>query len=94
MGRKVMFDNYLSSHVDLMKSYVATYTPCNFIYASYFTSGEINTTGTSAKDQWAIEMVISRLNLSSIYQAGSLNHMRIIYEQTANSYNQGVKVSP
>jgi hypothetical protein len=39
MKRKVIFDNYLSSHVDLMKSYVGTYTPCNFIYASYFTSG-------------------------------------------------------
>ena len=94
MGRKVMFDNYLSSHVDLLKSYVSTYTPCNFIYASYFTNGEINTTGLNGKDQWAIEIVISRLNISSIYQAGSINNMRIIFMQTANSYNQGCKISP
>lgn len=36
MGKKVAFDNYLSSHVDLMKAYVSTLTPCNFTYASYF----------------------------------------------------------
>jgi len=39
MMRKVMLDNYLKSHVDLMTSFVSTFTPCNFIYNSYFTSG-------------------------------------------------------
>ena len=36
MAKKVAFDNYLSAHVELMKAYVSTYTPCNFSYASYF----------------------------------------------------------
>ena len=39
MARKVQFDNYLKSHVELMRSYVSTYTPCNFHYASFFTGG-------------------------------------------------------
>jgi hypothetical protein len=39
MTRKVAFDNYLKSHVDLMRSYVTTYTPSPFAYASFFTSG-------------------------------------------------------
>lgn len=30
MAKKVGFDNYLASHVDLMKAYVSTFTPCNF----------------------------------------------------------------
>lgn len=54
MMRKVAFDNYLKAHVDLMRSFVTTYTPCNFAYASFFTSGEITTAGLSPKDQWAL----------------------------------------
>lgn len=53
MTKKVAFDNYLKSHVDLMKAYVATYTPCNFIYGSYFGGADINTTSMTQRDQWA-----------------------------------------
>jgi hypothetical protein len=79
MTKKVIFDNYLKSHVELMRSYVTTFTPCNFLYGSFFTTGDVNTSGMSQKDQWAIEIVMSRFNISSIYQAGSLNNMRVIY---------------
>lgn len=30
MAKKVSFDTYLASQVDLMKAYVSTFTPCNF----------------------------------------------------------------
>jgi hypothetical protein len=93
MARKVQFDNYLQSHVDLMRSYVSTFTPCNFSYACFFTSGDLNTAGLSQKDQWAAEIVLSRLNISSIYQAGSLNSMRVIFMETANSYRAGFKAT-
>ena len=93
MTRKVGFDNYLKSHVDLMRSYVSTYTPCNFYYACFFTSGDIDTTGLQMKDQWAIEIVLSRLNVSSIYHAGAYNNMRVIFMETPKSYQQGFKAS-
>jgi hypothetical protein len=93
MAKKVIFDNYLKSHVDLMRSYVTTFTPCNFSYGSFFTSGDISTTGLSPKDQWATEIVMSRLNISSIYQAGSLNSMRVIFMDTATSYRSGFKAT-
>ena len=79
MTRKVQFDNYLKSHVDLMRSYVTTYTPCNFQYASFFTGGQIDTNGLQMKDQWAVEIVLCRLNVSSIYHAGAYNNMRVIF---------------
>jgi hypothetical protein len=93
MTRKVMFDNYLGAHVDLLRSYVATYTPCPFVYAGYFTSAEINTTGMTPRDQWALEIVMARLNVSSIYHAGSYNNMRTIFMETANSYRVGFKAT-
>lgn len=94
MAKKVGFDNYLSSHVDLMKAYVSTYTPCNFQYVSFFMGNEINTTGLGPRDQWALEIVMSRLNLSSIYHAGAYNSMRTIFTETANSYLEGAKMLP
>lgn len=86
MTHKVTFDNYLASHVELMKAYVSTFTPCNFVYSSFFGGADIDTTGMSIRDQWGLEIVMSRLNLSSIYQAGSYNNMRTIFTETANSY--------
>ena len=79
MTKKVAFDNYLSLHVDLMKAYVSTYTPCNFIYASYFGGPDINTTSMVPKDQWAFEIVMTRYNISSIYHAGAYGNMRTIF---------------
>lgn len=93
MMRKVAIDNYLKAHVDLMRSYVTTYTPCNFAYGSFFTPGEIVTAGLSPKDQWALEIVMTRLNVSSIYQAGALNSMRVVFLETANSYRPGFKAT-
>ena len=93
MARKVSFDNYLSSHVDLMRAYVSTYTPCNFSYSSFFGGPDIDCNGMSQKDQWAIEIVMSRYNLSSIYHAGAYNHMRTIFTDTAPSYREGAKPS-
>lgn len=93
MGRKVSFDNYLKAHVELMRSYVCTYTPCSFSYAGFFTSGEINSTGLQPREQWALEIVMTRLNLSSIYQAGALNSMRVLFLETANSYRPGFKAT-
>jgi len=54
MTKKVAFDNYLSAHVDLMKAYVSTFTPCNFSYGSFFGGPEINTATLSHRDQWAL----------------------------------------
>lgn len=93
MSRKVAFDNYLSSQVDLMRAYVSTFTPCNFAYTSFFGGSDIDTSGMSQKDQWAFEIVISRYNLSSIYQAGAYNSMRVIFTDTAASYKEGAKPS-
>lgn len=94
MSKKVSFDNYLKSHVDLMRAYVTTYTPCNFAYASYFGGPDIDTNGLNQRDQWALEIVISRLNICSIYHAGAYNSMRTIFTETANSYKEGSKPSP
>jgi hypothetical protein len=79
MSRKVAIDSYLQGQVDLMRSCVSTYTPTNFSYNCFLTSGTLNTAGLSPKEQWAVEIVFSRLNVSSIYQAGSFSSMRIIF---------------
>jgi len=76
-----------------MRAYVSTYTPCNFHYSSFFGGADIDTTGMNQKDQWAFEIVMSRYNLSSIYQAGSYNSMRVIFTETANSYKEGARGS-
>ena len=94
MSKKVSFDNYLKSHVDLMRAYVTTSTPCNFVYASYFGGADIDSNGLNPRDQWALEIVISRLNMSSIYHAGAYNSMRTIFTETADSYREGRKPSP
>ena len=93
MTKKVIFDSYLSSHVDLMRAYVSTYTPCNFSYSSFFGGSDIDTTGFSQKDEWALEIVMSRYNLSSIYHAGAYNNMRTIFTDTANTYKEEAKAS-
>lgn len=54
MAKKVGFDSYLVSQVDLMKAYVTSYTPCNFAYASFFGGLDIDSTGLTPRDQWAI----------------------------------------
>jgi hypothetical protein len=36
---------------------------------------------------------MSRLNISSIYQAGALNSMRVVFLETANSYRPGFKAT-
>jgi hypothetical protein len=54
MAKKVGFDSYLVSQVDLMKAYVTSYTPCNFAYASFFGGLDIDTTGLTSRDQWAM----------------------------------------
>lgn len=61
---------------------------------SFFTGNQIDTTGLAPRDQWALEIVMSRLNLSSIYQAGAYNSMRTIFSETANSYREGAKMLP
>lgn len=86
MGRKINFDSYLRSHVDLMRSYVNTFTPCKFIYNSFFSFGDINTSAMSPKEQWAFEIVMSRYNLCSIYHGGSYANMAFIFSEMTNSY--------
>jgi len=48
----------------------------------------------SQKDQWALEIVMTRYNLSSIYHAGAYANMRTIFEAVASSYKEGVKPAP
>lgn len=91
MARKVSFDNYLKAHVDLMKSYVQTFTPCKFIYKSFFTEGTIDTSGMSVKEQWAFEIVMSRYNVCSIYHGGSYANMAVIFNETDKSYSNAYK---
>lgn len=80
MARKIAIDNYLSAQVDLMKSYVSTLTACDFIYNCFFSSEKIiDTTGLNIKEQWAFEIVMSRYNISSIYHAGAIGAMSIIF---------------
>jgi hypothetical protein len=94
MTRKVAFDNYLAAQVDLMRAYVSTYTPCPFSYASFFGGPEVDCADLGQKEQWAVEMVMSRYNLSCIYHAGAYNSMRTIFTDTAASYREGAKPSP
>ena len=49
MQHKFKFDEYLKSHVDLMKTYVANNTNCQFKYNGFFTSKEIQTSTLSSK---------------------------------------------
>lgn len=76
MTRKVEFDNYLKSQVDLMKAYVYGSFPCQFQYAGYMDpESTISTVGLSTKEQWAVEMVMSRYNINSIYHAAAYSSL-------------------
>lgn len=80
MTKKVEFDNYMKSQVDLMRGCVSASFPCPFTYASYMDSDKVvSTAGLSTKEQWAIEMVMSRYTISSIYHAAAYSSLAFIF---------------
>ena len=94
MGLKVEFDNYLQSQVDVMRACVFAGVPCPFTYNGYMNSdATITVSGLGVKQQWAIEMVMSRYNLSSIYHAAAYSSLEFLFMETANSFEK-VKEAP
>jgi len=49
MAKKIKFDNYLKSQVDLMKIYVGSNVPCQFKYNGFFSGQDINTAAMTIK---------------------------------------------
>jgi hypothetical protein len=49
MQYKIKFDEYLKSHVDLMKGFVATNTNCQFSYNGFFTSNTVKAPSLKSK---------------------------------------------
>lgn len=94
MTKKVDFDSYLKSQVDLMRACVSTSYPCQFSYNGYMDSSQIiNTGGLTTKEQWAIEMVMSRLTINSIYHAAAYSSLDFIFKETSNSFFKDYKNS-
>ena len=80
MTKKVQFDNYMKAQVDLMRGCVMASVPCPFVYASYL-DGEktVSAAGISTKEQWAVEMVMSRYTINSIYHAAAYSSLEFIF---------------
>lgn len=94
MARKVEFDNYLKKQVDAMRACVYGGVPCPFEYNGYMNSDQpISMAGRTAKEQWAVEMVMSRYNLSSIYHAAAYSSLEFIFAETAPSFTK-IKDAP
>lgn len=94
ISRKIEFDNYLKNQVDAMRACVQGSVPCPFTYSGYMNSDELVTTaGMGVKEQWAIEMVMSRYNLSSIYHAAAYGSLEYIFTETAESFTK-IKEAP
>lgn len=94
MALKIDFDNYLQSQVDAMRGCVFSAIPCPFSYNGFMNSdAKITTSGMGVKEQWAVEMVMSRYNLSSIYHAAAYSSLEYIFMETASTYEK-VKDAP
>lgn len=92
MTKKIEFDNYLKSQVDLMRGCVTASFPCAFVYSSYLDPEKtVSTAGLSTKEQWAIEMVMSRYTINSIYHAAAYSSLAYIFAETNGSYDKGYK---
>ncbi len=89
MQHKIKFDEYLKSQVDLMKAYVGSNTVCQFKYNGFLGSKNVNTTLMTIKEQWGMEIIMSRYILSSVYIGGSLHSIGKLFEETTNSYDPG-----
>ncbi len=95
MTRKIEFDKYLKAQVDIMKACVLSSHPCPFTYTSYMDADKtVSTSGLTTKEQWAIEMVMSRYTISSIYHAAAYSNLQFIFNETNSSYQKGYKNSP
>jgi hypothetical protein len=92
MTLKSEFDKYLKAQVDLMRACVTAVQPCPFSYISMMDEKKtVSTTGLSIKEQWAIEMIFSRYNTSSIYHMGAFTHLDFILNETINSFDKSYK---
>lgn len=89
MQYKVKFDEYLKSHVELMKIYVGSGTNCQFKYNGFLGTNGIDTALMTIKEQWGCEIIMSRFILSSVYIGGALESIGKIFEETIKSYGVG-----
>lgn len=53
----------------------------------------VSTAGLSIKEQWAIEMVMSRYTINSIYHAAAYSSLAFIFSETSASYEKNYKNS-
>jgi hypothetical protein len=81
MLNKVYFDKYLQAQVDLMRACIEESRPCPFASLSCMDSAKtISTAGLATKEQWAVEMVLSRYIVNSVYQIGAFSDLDAIYK--------------
>lgn len=77
-----------------MRGCVSVSFPCVFQYAGYMDSeSTVSTAGLTTKEQWAVEMVMSRYTLNSIYHAAAFSNLSFIFAETGNSYVKDYKSS-
>ncbi len=64
-----------------MKACVYASIPCPFSYASYMDAEKtVTTAGLTNKEQWALEMVMSRYTINSIYHAAAYSSLEFIFK--------------
>lgn len=63
-----------------MRACVLNSYPCPFEYASYMDAEKVvSTSGLTTKEQWAIEMLMSRYTINSIYHAAAFSSLEFIF---------------
>ncbi len=72
-----------------MKTYVSSTTQCQFKYNAFIGSQNIDTTLMTTKEQWGMEIILSRYILSSVYIGGSLQNIGKLFEECVKSYDVG-----
>ena len=77
-----------------MRACVLASLPSPFLYTSYLDpEKKVSASGLNTKEQWAIQMVMSRYTISSIYHAAAYSSLEFIFRYTNNSYDKNYKES-
>lgn len=74
-----------------MKLLVRLGVSCPFQYLSVYGETPIDSSNMSIKEQWAVEMIMSRYTISSIYHLGAFSSLMSVHQMTKESYSPKFK---
>lgn len=74
-----------------MKLFVRNNQPCGFSYLSVYGTGQIDTSPMTIKEQWALEMLMTRYSTSAMYHLAAFNQIQALLTSTKETYDPKCK---